>query len=153
MALTPNGFLFTWGLNVHGQLGLGNFKDKSMPVPVLYLQQEKITQISAGFMHSGAVTETGKLYMWGDNHDCRIFQPVQQYSKNMRIRNFAIPQYCDYLEGIKVQQVSCGSTHTLVLTTFGEVFSAGSNEFGQLGVKDYKILSKMHQMQLETGNV
>jgi alpha-tubulin suppressor-like RCC1 family protein len=27
MALTPNGFIFAWGLNVHGQLGVCNFKD------------------------------------------------------------------------------------------------------------------------------
>lgn len=31
LALTPNGFVFGWGLNVFGQLGLGDFVDRSEP--------------------------------------------------------------------------------------------------------------------------
>lgn len=34
-------------------------------------------------------------------------------------------------EGIR--QVSCGESHTLILTTDGKVYSCGSNEFSQLG--------------------
>jgi len=52
---------------------------------------EKITNISAGFMHSGAVTDGGTLYMWGDNRDCRLFKHLQFYKKSGRPRNFAYP--------------------------------------------------------------
>ena len=31
LALTPNGFVFAWGLNVFGQLGLGDFVDRFEP--------------------------------------------------------------------------------------------------------------------------
>ena len=31
LALTPNGFAFSWGLNVFGQLGLGDFVDRYEP--------------------------------------------------------------------------------------------------------------------------
>lgn len=33
-----------------------------------------------------------------------------------------------------VKQVSCGSDHTLVVSQDGYLFSAGSNESGQLGI-------------------
>ncbi len=32
-----------------------------------------------------------------------------------------------------ISQVSCGDSHTLVLSTYGKVYSCGSNEFSQLG--------------------
>jgi len=32
LALTKNGFLFSWGLNVYGQLGIGDFVDRNEPV-------------------------------------------------------------------------------------------------------------------------
>jgi alpha-tubulin suppressor-like RCC1 family protein len=142
MAVTPNGFLFTWGLNVHGQLGQGNFRDVSSPIPVLSLQKEKIVQISAGFMHSGAVTEDGELFMWGDNKDNRSFLHVTKYKKSGRIRNHATPQLIKSFLGIQISQLSCGTTHSLVLTKAGEVFAAGSNEYGQLGVKDFHRVHK-----------
>lgn len=37
------------------------------------------------------------------------------------------------LRGIKICQVSCGSTHSLALSDDGHVHAWGSNEFGQLG--------------------
>ncbi|CAG9460838.1 unnamed protein product [Pedinophyceae sp. YPF-701] len=37
------------------------------------------------------------------------------------------------LDGVEVQQVSCGAAHTVVLDTDGFVYAAGSNDCGQLG--------------------
>ena len=31
MAVTSSGFLFSWGLNFYGQLGLGDYNDRSIP--------------------------------------------------------------------------------------------------------------------------
>jgi len=39
MATTRNGFLFSWGLNVSGQLGLGDFVDRSTPEHVKILAE------------------------------------------------------------------------------------------------------------------
>lgn len=78
--------------------------------------------------------------MWGDNRDCRIFKRAKTYQNSGRYRNYAVPQLCIFSENNAIIQVSCGTTHSLVLTSEGKVFAAGSNEFGQLGVKDYKIM-------------
>ena len=34
MALTSSGLLFAWGLNVYGQLGIGDFQDSDVPIHV-----------------------------------------------------------------------------------------------------------------------
>jgi hypothetical protein len=47
--------------------------------------------------------------------------------------------YCNYiitvdaLRGVGVRQIACGSGHTVVLTTEGEVFTWGRGDDGRLG--------------------
>ena len=76
-------------MNIYGQLGIGDFKDKSEPTIVKPLQSQKIVTISAGVLHSGAITEDGKLYMWGHNPDCRLLKPIKNYKKSGRPMNYA----------------------------------------------------------------
>lgn len=48
------------------------------------------------------------------------------------------PVLVDSLLNYKLQAVSCGKSHTLVLTRLGDVFSWGNNDFGQLGSSNTK---------------
>jgi E3 ubiquitin-protein ligase MYCBP2 len=41
---------------------------------------------------------------------------------------------------ILIKSISCGASFTMILSKTGELFSIGSNEFGQLGLND-KVLS------------
>jgi alpha-tubulin suppressor-like RCC1 family protein len=41
------------------------------------------------------------------------------------------------LEWVTVSNISCGPSHTLILTPTGDVYAAGSNEYGQLGIENY----------------
>lgn len=72
-----SGFLYSWGLNCNGQLGHDDFEDRNKPLLVTGLAGCRITGISAGFVHSGAVTSEGKLFTWGHNPDSRIIQKLQ----------------------------------------------------------------------------
>ena len=96
-------------------------------------------------MHSGAVTASGKLYMWGDNRDCRLFLKVRYYKKSGRTRNYAFP--IEVMDDLKIQfkSVSCGTQHSIAVTEEGEAFSAGSNEFGQLGVKPFDFVPERNK--------
>mmetsp|Transcript_36127 Transcript_36127/g.73362 ORF Transcript_36127/g.73362 Transcript_36127/m.73362 type:complete len:178 (+) Transcript_36127:658-1191(+) len=46
------------------------------------------------------------------------------------------PTYVDALRGVGVSQIACGSGHTVVLTTDGEVYTWGRGDDGRLGHGD-----------------
>lgn len=47
-----------------------------------------------------------------------------------------------------VTQFSCGLHHTVVLTTSGEVFTFGSNQYGQLGTGDLQSVRGPYQVKI-----
>ena len=46
------------------------------------------------------------------------------------------PTYVDALRGVGVRQIACGSGHTVILTTHGEVYTWGRGDDGRLGHGD-----------------
>src|SRR5262249_25453758 len=62
---TPQGLLYAWGQNTHGQLGDGTPPSRSLPTLVQTLPG--VVAISAGDTHTLAVTEDGEVYAWGSN--------------------------------------------------------------------------------------
>lgn len=111
--------------------------DRSVPEQVTALSHCRIVKVSAGYLHSGAVTEEGRLYTWGHNPDCRLVKKIQHYRRSGRKKNFANPQYCEALEDKDIVDISCGTSHTLLLDSIGYVYSAGSPEYGQLGTIEH----------------
>ena len=57
------------------------------------------------------------------------------------------PTYVDALRGVSVQQIACGSGHTVVLTTEGGVYTWGRGDDGRLGHGDtgWKYVPKVTQ--------
>ena len=57
------------------------------------------------------------------------------------------PTYVDALRGVSVQQIACGSGHTVVLTTEGCVYTWGRGDDGRLGHGDtgWKYVPKITQ--------
>ena len=51
------------------------------------------------------------------------------------------PVLVDSLLNYKLQAVSCGKSHTLVMTRLGDVFAWGNNDFGQCGTGTTKEVS------------
>ena len=138
--MTPNGFVFSWGLNVFGQLGLGDFVDRCEPQQVKKLSEYCVQGVAAGYLHSAIHTDQGKLFSWGHNPDCRLMKKIEYYKGSGRSKNFANPQYCQPLENADIIQVSCGTSHTLALDSCGYIYAAGSSDLGQLGVIDYHFI-------------
>ena len=68
LALTESGAVYMWGKNSQGQCGLGHTDDVIRPTLVTALAIATIVQISAGWEHSVARTETGALYSWGSGY-------------------------------------------------------------------------------------
>ncbi|KAG1326378.1 RCC1 domain-containing protein RUG3, mitochondrial [Cocos nucifera] len=75
LALTDNGKVLSWGHGGHGQLGHHSIQNQGVPLVIEALAQENIVFIACGGSSSAAVTDTGKLYMWGNARDCQLGVP------------------------------------------------------------------------------
>lgn len=135
LALTSTGQLYTFGRNFYGQLGstTGNGSDMPNPTPaplVLPGASGPVSEIAAGEDHSLAVTSTGQLFAFGSN---RFGQLGNLTGSGTELAN-ATPLRVS-LPGASgpVVQVAAGFAHSLALTSTGQLYAFGSNEFGQLG--------------------
>ena len=122
-ALTSGGRVECWGLNHDGQLGDGKRNDRSVPVNVVGLESG-VRAITAGWRHSCAVTSTGGVKCWGNNHDGQVGDGTAVDRET--------PQDVVGLL-IQVTAVTAGERHTCALTTSGGVKCWGNNHAGELG--------------------
>lgn len=67
LAVTNKGEMYSWGEAKMGQLGLGRFREVRTPRQIEFPEPTHIKSCAAGFGHTVALTETGKLYSWGFN--------------------------------------------------------------------------------------
>ncbi|KAM3147695.1 hypothetical protein pb186bvf_000023 [Paramecium bursaria] len=73
VALDQSGFLYSWGGNQFGQLGIGNLDNQPAPKEIDYFKKSniRINYIHCGGDSSFALTKDDRIYAWGDN---RCFQ-------------------------------------------------------------------------------
>jgi len=62
-AIHPDGSLWAWGSNTHGQLGDGTRINRVEPVKIL----DDVIAVSAGSSHTLAIKADGSLWAWGLN--------------------------------------------------------------------------------------
>jgi regulator of chromosome condensation len=63
------GSIFAWGLNTHGQLGIGNRMNTCTPTKIKEFENLDIKQIAGGEHHSIACTRDGRVFCWGRNDE------------------------------------------------------------------------------------
>lgn len=77
LALSDEGELFSWGANSYGQLGTGNKANLVTPSRVTADGDRFIEVAASHYAHiSCAMTETGKVYMWGQARGQSITSPL-----------------------------------------------------------------------------
>jgi alpha-tubulin suppressor-like RCC1 family protein len=91
-----------------------------------------VTALSAAEHHVGVLTANGGLLTFGSNEYLAL-----GHSKDAQPPFRLLPRVPRGLPpATPVLQVSCGATHTLVLSAQGEVYAAGSGARGALGLGD-----------------
>jgi alpha-tubulin suppressor-like RCC1 family protein len=127
LALTSDGKVFAWGENGNGQLGNGTTSDSNQPVAVDggALAGKTVVAISAGSLHSLALTSEGRIIVWGQLRTGHGVNP-----------NSLLPVELSPggpLANETVVAISAGGTFDLALTSVGEIFGWGNNNSSQLG--------------------
>ncbi|XP_026171578.1 probable E3 ubiquitin-protein ligase HERC6 isoform X2 [Mastacembelus armatus] len=128
LALTKGGDVLSWGLNSHGQLGLGkNVPLQPTPALVFALSGVAVTQISAGGSHTLFLTLSSLVYCCGANKMGQL--GLNRIDEKGRFNICMVPA----LRPLGVSFISCGEAHSAVLTKDGNVFTFGEGSHGQLG--------------------
>ncbi|XP_015178313.1 PREDICTED: secretion-regulating guanine nucleotide exchange factor-like [Polistes dominula] len=129
LILNKNGHVYSCGWNNKGQLGQPEKEDKLNFERIRgILENEIIVDIACGWDSSAALTNQGKLYMWGSNNFGQLgidpstlrhsYEPIE-----------TMP--CE-----KIKRVAMGLRHTAVITQDHRIFVCGAAGKGQLGLKD-----------------
>ena len=131
ITLSNDGTVYSFGINNKGALGLGHNEHVSLPTPIPNLP--KIKMISCGGKFTVCVDDEGFIWSFGDNDYGQL--------GTGNTTNLNVPQ--KLLDIPPVLSVSCGYEHTLMITNDDDnLWSCGSNSFGQLCLGDTKYRSK-----------
>jgi hypothetical protein len=65
LATSAEGFVFAWGDNAFGQLGLGDVEPRDSPVLNPLLTGKRIRKVACGADFSACVSDNGLLQVWG----------------------------------------------------------------------------------------
>lgn len=131
--VSKQGELFTWGEASGGRLGHGVDKDVNQPRLVETLAFSTVDSIACGEFHTCAVTSTGELYTWGDST-----RSDGLLGHGSEISHWFPKRILGILEGLQVRMVTCGTWHTALVTSSGQLFTFGDGTFGALGHGDKK---------------
>jgi len=120
-ALDQTGKAYCWGVNTHGQLGVGDSSHR--PVPTAVAGNLTFTTISAGAQHTCAVTTDGTAYCWGSNAWGRLGTgDTESHDTPVRVDT-----------DLKFIQISAGIDHTCGITTDKAAYCWGRGNFAKLG--------------------
>ncbi|KAG8663251.1 ultraviolet-B receptor UVR8 isoform X2 [Manihot esculenta] len=136
IALTSAGKVLTWGRGTSGQLGHGEMLSSLDPQPVNFLDCYVITHVSAGWSHSGFVSDTGSLFTCGDGSFGQLGHGDYE--------SHCVPVQVSYFINGHVEQIACGMRHSLVLLkdcAGKQIYGFGSGKRGQLGISRDKVKS------------
>ncbi|XP_069780317.1 probable E3 ubiquitin-protein ligase HERC1 isoform X3 [Narcine bancroftii] len=108
LALTSAGQVFAWGCG--SCIGTGSSETTALrPQLVEELNSTKIIDISCGDSHCLALTHDNEVYAWGNN-------AMGQCGQGHTSTPIAQPKKVIGLEGIPIQQITAGTSHSLAWT-------------------------------------
>eukprot|EP01104_Vermistella_antarctica_P003591 TRINITY_DN1382_c0_g2_i1.p1 TRINITY_DN1382_c0_g2~~TRINITY_DN1382_c0_g2_i1.p1 ORF type:complete len:1411 (-),score=289.38 TRINITY_DN1382_c0_g2_i1:36-4268(-) len=144
--------VYAWGDNHYAQLGLQDRRPRDRPALVESLATRGVSMLSSGEYHMAALTDAGKVYVWGRNQYARSQKsvPLSPSSSSTSIaastpaasvgsaegilgvgmleESILLPTSVLSLTSEVIVQISCGSRFIAALTDQGKVFTWGVAE-------------------------
>jgi len=130
LAITADGAVWSWGWGGYGMLGHGDQQNQLLPKKIEAFAGRRVVAVSAGHMHSLAITADGAAWSWGTGGCGKLGHGDQQSQ--------LLPKKIEAFAGLRVVAVSVGHDHSLALTADGAVWSWGDGDYGKLGHGDWQ---------------
>ena len=125
--LTYDDEVYAIGSNGAGCHGVGDMLSSLQPRKLEVLSQKNVISLAYGSgPHVLALCKNGEVYTWGHNGYCQLGNGNTNHGITPNLLQGA-------LSGKLVTAVSCGSHHSVALTSEGEVYAWGQNNCGQIG--------------------
>ena len=127
LALTSTKLLYGWGQNTSGQVGINSLANVSSPVAIVgpaAVQSWKQVAGSAGA--TLAIKSDGTLWGWGANPAGAV--------GNLSTATVSSPVLVSGPAGASWSAIAAGASHSLGITTTGQLYGWGLNASGQLGI-------------------
>ena len=135
LVLTQDFFLFGWGTNASGQLGLNSTGLTSSPAAVTQtgaLSGKTVTDIAAGYYHSLALSQNGQVFSWGQN---TYGQLGNNTSGQQQVP--IVVGSVGALSSKTVTAIGASYYSSAALTSDGMLATWGRNDQGQLATGDF----------------
>jgi alpha-tubulin suppressor-like RCC1 family protein/tRNA A-37 threonylcarbamoyl transferase component Bud32 len=129
LALTNFGEVYAWGWNKFGQIGNGCNVNQLIPIKLKSFNNERVVMISSGSCHSMALTECGHVYSWGNNKYGQLGIGNTLNSNEPKFVAVIDENKCN----VSIKKISCGISHSFLLSRDGYIYWFGSNPFRELG--------------------
>ena len=143
MAIGQDGYVYTWGYNVEGQLGNNTSDNSFHPTPSRVFASNKSTaaagpwlkaiQVSAGGWHALAIDEDGNTWAWGQNSHGHLGNGTSTGSDFAANPVPVRVQYPKNAGTVTAVQVNAGVYHSLAVDINGNTWAWGHNNYGQIG--------------------
>ncbi|XP_058056076.1 uncharacterized protein LOC131207478 [Anopheles bellator] len=92
-------------------------------------KHERVRKIVAGFEHTLLLTSNGDVYSWGGG--------LRGQLGNGEIAPSEVaPKLVEALAGVKMVDIAAGGWHSAAVSSFGDLYTWGWNNQGQLGLTD-----------------
>ncbi|KAJ6231218.1 btk-binding protein-related [Anaeramoeba flamelloides] len=104
-----------------------------LKVEEMKISTSKIHQLATGGYHYLILLENGSIISFSTN---RYGMNSGQLGRPTLHNQLGVPSVIDYFKGQEVGSLYCGLLHSFVLTKNGDLYSFGSNTFGEIGRTD-----------------
>ena len=123
LALADDGAVCSWGDGGYGKLGHGDEQGQPLPKKVEAFAGQRVDTVSAGPVHSLAITADGSVWSWGYGGEGQLGHGDEHGQP--------LPKKVAELAGQRVVAVSAGRAHSIALTADGAFFTWGCVGYGE----------------------
>jgi alpha-tubulin suppressor-like RCC1 family protein len=128
--LSDDGRVWTFGDNEYGQLGLGDFLNRSVPTEIQrglngLLEDVKIIGVSCGDYNTVLLSEDGKhIWTFGQNSSGQL---GHKRTENINVPTEIQRRANELPEDVNIVKASCSSHHTVLLSDDGRIWIFGNS--------------------------